>query len=158
MRRGVMGLFSFWLVFLVSLSSCARVVVLNDPLGPEEHINLAVAYERKGELDAALEHYEAASKELPVAYLYMGNVYFLKKDPEKAEKYYNRVLREDPENADAMNNLAWLYYTEGKNLDKAERLALEALRINPDKAEIYKDTLLKIRSLKEPETSPPSGD
>jgi tetratricopeptide (TPR) repeat protein len=163
MTKGAVGRLSLWLILLVSLSSCARVVVLEDPLSPEEHINLAVAYERRGELDAALEHYEAASGEMPVAHLYMGNVYFLKHEPEKAEKHYREALREDPENADAMNNLAWLYYTEGKNLEEAERLAREALRINealrvnPEKAEIYGDTLRKIRALKTKEASPPAG-
>lgn len=164
MTKGLVGRLSLGLVLLIFLSSCARVIVLEDPLTPEEHVNLAVAYERRGELDAALEHYKAASRKLPVAHLYMGNIYFLKKEPGKAEKQYKKALRADHENADAMNNLAWLYYTEGKNLEEAERLAREALRINealrlnPEKAGIYEDTLLKIRSLRERETPPPPGN
>lgn len=135
---------------LLSLSACgARVVVLKDPLTAEEHINLAVAYEREGKWDAALKHYETASRELPAAYLYMGNVYFQKGEPREAEKSYRKAIKKDPLNADAMNNLAWLYCTEGKNLDEAEELALEALRLNPAKSGIYGDTLKKIRALKQ---------
>ncbi len=143
---------------LASLSACGtRVIVLKDPLTPEEHVNLAVAYENDGRLDAALNHYRAASKELPVAYLYMGNVYFKKGEPREAEKHFRKALGKMPGNADAMNNLAWLYYTEGKNLDEAEALAEEALRIEPE-SEIYADTLEKIRALKSTEDVPPSAE
>jgi tetratricopeptide (TPR) repeat protein len=122
-------------------------MVLEDPLTPEEHIQLAVSYESRGELDAAIDHYEIAAKKLPHAHLYLGNVYFLKKEPEKAENHYLKALEHDPENADAMNNLAWLYYTERKNLDTAAKLAEDALALEPSKSEIYLDTLLKIQRL-----------
>jgi hypothetical protein len=36
-------------------------------LSPEEHLNLGVAYENKGELDDALKEYETASKKIPKA-------------------------------------------------------------------------------------------
>jgi tetratricopeptide (TPR) repeat protein len=126
------------------------VIVFKDPLTPEEHLNLGIAYERRGELDAAAAQYELASKELPSAYLYLGNAHFKKNEPDRAEKYYRKAIEEDPENADALNNLAWLYYTVGRNLEEAEALVLRALELNPSKSDIYKDTLLKIRSLRRP--------
>jgi tetratricopeptide (TPR) repeat protein len=141
------------LLAAVSLGACARIIVLEDPLTPEEHIRLGVAYESRGELDAAVEQYERAAKELPVAHLYLGNVYFLRKEPEKAEKHYLEALERDPENADAMNNLAWLYYTERKNLHAAAQLARDALALEPSKSEIYQDTLLKIQSLMDSDCS-----
>lgn len=122
-----------------------RFIILDDPLSPEEHINLGVAYERKGEFEAAIKEYEAAAKKNPLAYLYLGNVYFDIKDYEKAEAYYKRSIEENPQNSDAYNNLAWLYYTTGKNLEEAERLALKAIELNPSKSAIYKDTLQRIR-------------
>jgi tetratricopeptide (TPR) repeat protein len=125
-----------------------RIIVLEDPLTPEEHINLGVAYEKKGEFDNALKEYKEASKKLPVAYLYIGNVYFQKNDLDEAESAYKRALKKDPENADAHNNLAWLYYTKKENLDEAESLALKAIELNPSKRDIYQDTLEKIRELK----------
>jgi tetratricopeptide (TPR) repeat protein len=123
-----------------------RIVVLDDPLTPEEHLNLGVSYEKKGELDNALEEYRTASKKLPAAYLYIGNVYYLKGEFEKAEPYYRKAIREEPKNADAYNNLAWLYYLERKNLREAERLASTAVELSPEK-KIYRDTLEQIRKL-----------
>ena len=108
------------LIFLsVCFSACSlpRIVVLDDPLGPEEHLNLGVTYEKNGELDNALEEYKKA-------------------------------IENEPDSADAYNNLAWLYCTEKTNLDEAEALVLKALQLNPSKQDIYNDTLERIRELK----------
>ncbi len=132
------------------LASCAlpRIFVLEDPLSPEEHLNLGVAYEMNGELVNALEEYKKASEKLPLAYTYMGNIYFQKGDFNNAEVYYKKAIEEEPNSADAYNNLAWLYYMEKKNLNDAEELVLKALQLNPSKQDIYQDTLEKIRDLK----------
>jgi tetratricopeptide (TPR) repeat protein len=141
---------SFLISYFLFMNSCAipRIIVLDDPLSPEEHLNLGVAYENQGELEDALKEYKEASRKLPVAYLYMGNVYFRKNDYDEAERHYKKAIKKDPTNADAYNNLAWLYYTEMIRLDEAERLVLKAQELNPSKKEIYLDTLEKIRSLR----------
>jgi tetratricopeptide (TPR) repeat protein len=138
------------LLFALCLCACSlpRIIVLDDPLSPEEHLNLGVTYEKKGELDNALKEYEVASKKLPAAYNYMGNIYFQKDEIDMAEFYYKKSINKNPKNADAYNNLAWLYFTEKKNLDEAERLSLKAIELNPAKKDIYQDTLEKIRELK----------
>jgi len=146
----------FLIVFLLLtfnlslLTSCSipRIVILDDPLTPEEHINLGVAYEKNGELDDALREYKLAAKSLPMAYLYIGNVYFRKNDLNEAESAYQKAIDKDPQNADAHNNLAWLYYTKKEKLDEAETLALKAMELNPAKKDLYQDTLDKIRSAK----------
>ncbi len=125
--------------------SFPKVVVLDDPLSPEEHLNLGVAYEQKGELDNALKEYKVASKNLPLAYLYIGNVYLQKSEYEEAEAYYRKAIKKDPMNADAYNNLAWLYYIKKENLDEAEELVLKAIELNPSKKGVYIDTLEKIK-------------
>jgi tetratricopeptide (TPR) repeat protein len=138
--------------YCLLLLGCAfpRIIVLDDPLSPEEHLNLGVTYEKNGELDNALKEYQVASKKLPVAYLYMGNIYFQKNEIDEAESCYKKAINKDSENADAHNNLAWLYFIERKNLDEAERLVSKAIVLNPAKKNIYQDTLDKIRALKKP--------
>jgi tetratricopeptide (TPR) repeat protein len=140
----------FFMLLSCCLSSCSfpRIVILEDPLSPEEHLNLGVTYEMNGELDNALEEYKKASKSLPLAYTYIGNIYFQKGDFKNAEIYYKKALKEEPCSADAHNNLAWLYYTEKTNLDEAENLALKALQLDPSKKDIFQDTLEKIRELR----------
>jgi tetratricopeptide (TPR) repeat protein len=137
-------------VYCLFLCSCAfpRIIVLDDPLTPEEHLNLGVTYEKDGEFDNALKEYHTASEKLPVAYLYIGNIYFQKTELDKAESYYREAVKEDPGNADAYNNLAWLYYTKRVELDEAEHLVVKAIDLNPSKRDIYEDTLKKIRELK----------
>jgi tetratricopeptide (TPR) repeat protein len=146
------------LCFLSSGCSLPRIIILDDPLTPEERINLGVAYEKKGEIDNAIEEFKKASKKLPVAYLYLGNAYMQRGSLDEAEKYYKKAIKKQPDLADAYNNLAWLYYNKAKGLrletedikeilEEAEGLALKSLELSPSN-ENYKDTLDKIRELK----------
>lgn len=136
--------------YFLLFTSCSlpRIIILEDPLSPEEHLNLGVAYEKKGEADNALKEYKEASKKLPSAYLYMGNIYFQKNELDEAERYYRKAIKKDSKNADAYNNLAWLYYTKKENLAEAESLALKAIELNPSKKEMYQDTLEKVRGVR----------
>ncbi len=137
-------------VYCLLLLGCAlpRIIVLDDPLSPEEHLNLGVTYEKKGELENALKEYKTASKKLPVAYLYLGNIYFQKEEFDEAEYFYKKAISKDPQNSEAYNNLAWLYFIKRENLDEAERLSFKAIELNPAKKNIYQDTLEKIKTLK----------
>jgi tetratricopeptide (TPR) repeat protein len=134
----------FWVV-LFSGCTLPKIVVVKDPLTPEEHLNLGVAYEKRGEFDNAIKEYKLAAKKQPIAYLYLGNAHFQKKEWAQAEHNYKKAIETDPKNADAYNNLAWLYYTQGENLNEAERLAIQAIDLNPSKEHVYRDTLDKIR-------------
>ncbi len=86
--------------FIVFLASCSmpRILVLRDPLFPEEHINLGLSYEKNGEHNAALKEYKTASKKLPIGHLYMGNILFQNHDYEGAEKAYKHTIHktDDP--------------------------------------------------------------
>jgi len=145
---GFLMVFVFLAFCFLPVASCSlpKIVVLEDPLSPEEHLNLGVAYETKGEWESAIKEYETASKKLPVAYTYLGNVYFQKNEYEVAEEYYRKAIKKDPENADAYNNLAWLYFTKKEKLEEAEQLASKAMGLNPSKKDIYQDTLDQIRA------------
>ena len=143
-------LFLLALCSMVFSAGCSfpRVIILKDPLTAEEHLTLGVTYEQQGDLDNAIKEYDLAAKKLPAAFLYLGNAYFQKKEWKKAEDYYRLAIEKDPENADAHNNLAWLYYTRREKLAEAEGLARKALELNPGKGDIYRDTLEKIREIR----------
>ena len=131
------------------LTSCElpRIAILSDPLSPEEHINLGLAYEKEGDIENAVTEYKKAAKRLPLAYLYIANLYFTQDDLENAEYYYKEAIREDENNGDAYNNLAWLYYVKGENLEEAEKLAKKAMSVQPEKKTYYQDTVNSIRKL-----------
>ena len=141
-------LLALYSLLIFSGCSLPRLIILKDPLTPEEHLNLGVAYEKQGDFDNAIKEYRLAAKRSPQAYLYLGNAFFQKKDGKEAEKYYQKGIQKEPGNADLYNNLAWLYYMKKENLDEAEELALKAITLNAAKKDVYQDTLDKIRALK----------
>ena len=107
-KHGVIFFFLISFSSLLLYSGCAfpRIIVLEDPLTPVEHVNLGVAYEKNGELESAIKEYKQAAKELPIAYLYLGNVYYQKNDLDRAEKYYKKAIKKEPGNADAHTKAA----------------------------------------------------
>ena len=114
-----------------------------------------MAYEKEGEHAAALREYSAASEGIPQAFYYMGNIYFEQEKYDKAEENYEAALEEMPLHPQSLNNLAWLYYVQRRNLEKAESLSLKALEVASDEeSEAYRDTLNRIRTLKEGAPAP----
>ncbi|MBF0527685.1 MAG: tetratricopeptide repeat protein [Deltaproteobacteria bacterium] len=134
------------LIFLLSGCSIPKIIFIDDPLSPREHLELGVAYEQKGEYDLAIREYRSAASQLPVAYQLIGNVYFQKKDYPAAEKEYREAISQMPDNPEPLNNLAWLYYSQRIKLDQAEDLARRALEIAPNERKaVFQDTLDQIR-------------
>jgi Flp pilus assembly protein TadD len=132
---------------LFSGCTVPKIIVLNDPLTPEEHLKLGMAYDKDDQIENAVREYKLAAKSLGEAHLYLGNLYVRNSDLESAERHYRKALRRKIVNADLYNNLAWVYYLKRKNLREAERLALEAIALNPARKNLYQDTLDNIRSL-----------
>ena len=141
--------FSLFLLILAFFGcSVPKIIVMEDPLTPEEHLKLGLAYEQKGEYDLAIREYESASKFITISYFYLGNAYFQKSAYDKAEASYRKAIRKDPGLADAYNNLAWLLYSQNKDLDEARSLALKAIYLNPEGKAPYLDTLKRIEDCK----------
>ncbi|MCX7724996.1 MAG: tetratricopeptide repeat protein [Thermodesulfovibrio sp.] len=124
-----------------------QIVILHDPLTPQEHLQLGLSYEKKGLIEEAIKHYKEASKSDARGFLFLGNLYLNQEKYEYAEECYKKAIKKDDKLADAYNNLAWLYWMKAKNLEEAERMVKKAIEIernNPDKIIIYQDTLEKI--------------
>ncbi|MEJ5227627.1 tetratricopeptide repeat protein [Thermodesulfovibrio sp.] len=148
------GLFSLFLIFtfLCTLGcSMPQIVVLNDPLTPEEHLQLGLSYEKKGLLEEAIKQYKEASKTDARGYLFLGNLFLKEGKYDEAEENYKEAIKKDNKLADAYNNLAWLYCIKGERLEEAEGLVKKAMELekdNKDKLKIYEDTLEKINKIK----------
>jgi Tfp pilus assembly protein PilF len=113
------------LLVLLLAGGCSRlprIIVLEDPLTAAEHVDLGVAYERKGELDLAQREYERAlkmDKKLFQARVNLGNVFLAKKEYGKAREEYLRALELRPGDAVVTNNLSWAAILSGEGIDEA---------------------------------------
>ncbi|MBN2107329.1 MAG: M48 family metalloprotease [Deltaproteobacteria bacterium] len=71
----------------------------------------------------------------PMLYFLLGNIYFEKNDYGSAERSYLASLKLAPDNAEALNNLAWLYATSEdlslRNASKALLFARRAAELDP---------------------------
>lgn len=136
------------LLFALLLGGCSlpRVIVLNDPLDARQHNDLGVAYQQRGEYDLAVREYDRAAElardwALPV--VNRGNAQGAAGDWKAAEKSYRLALRREPENAEAMNNLAWSLL-QGGEADAALVWAERAVSAAPDEPAVL-DTLAELQ-------------
>lgn len=119
--RGILPL----LLLLLLAGGCSRIpkiIVLEDPLTAAEHVDLGVAYERKGELDLAQREYERAllkDRKFFRARLNLGNIFLAKKEYGKAREEYLQALKLRPGDAEATNNLSWAAIFSGEGIDEA---------------------------------------
>ncbi len=114
-----------FLLVLLLAGGCSRIpkiIVLSDPLTAAEHVELGVAYERKGELDLARREYERALRKDGKFYqarVNLGNIFLAKKEYGKAREEYLLALELRPGDADATNNLSWAAIFSGEGIDAA---------------------------------------
>ncbi len=113
-------------------------------LSAEEHNDLGLFFERANLLGAATEHYVVATQLHPEnSYFRMnlGNILLKQRRLREAVAAFLRALELDPQNADAMNNLAYTYSEMGSNLDEAAKLCQQAVVLRPARQAYYLDTL-----------------
>jgi tetratricopeptide (TPR) repeat protein len=150
--------FSVCAFFFFGGCSIPQIMVLKDPLTPEEYLRLGVSYENNNQLNLAKAQYQkAAVHDIPEAFLFLGNVAYRQNNYKDAEIFYHKAIKKMPEDPRAYNNLAWLYFEQDPNdLQKAEHLARKALELAPpDHRSAYLDTLEKIQLARNREKKSP---
>jgi len=113
-------------------------------LSPEEHNDLGVFFERTGEPESAIPQYMAATQMRPENSYYrmnLGNALLQLHELFGAAKAFKRAMEIDPQNADAMNNLAYTYGEWGEHLDEAVTLCHRAVELFPARKAYFLDTL-----------------
>lgn len=113
-------------------------------LSADEHNDLGVFLERRGEAVAAAGHYRLAANLAPRNPIYpfnLGNALLKQKLFAEAAAAFRRAADLDTGNADALNNLAWAWHELGANLDEAAALCRQAVALCPSRRAYYLDTL-----------------
>lgn len=134
------------LLLMIALAACAmpKIVVFDDPLTAQQHNDLGVAYEEKGDFGLAEREYEKALKknrEWVIPYLNLGHLYYRQEKLDRAEHILREGLRVKGDHPDLLNNLAWVLMEKGR-LEHAQYLIDKAIAIE-DKEE-YRDTRREI--------------
>jgi Tfp pilus assembly protein PilF len=137
---------SILLLAIIILAGCAmpKIVVFDDPLTAQQHNDLGVAYEGKGDFGLAEKEYEKALKknrEWVIPYLNLGHLYYRQDKLDRAEHILREGLRAKGDHPDLLNNLAWVLMEKGR-LEHAQYLVDKAIAIE-DKEE-YRDTRREI--------------
>jgi tetratricopeptide (TPR) repeat protein len=123
-----------------------RIVILHDPLSSEEHLRLGERYEAEGKIDLALAEYESALKDGNPAevFAHLGTAYDLEGETSRAESFYLKSLGERRDQPRVLNNLAGVYAGRGVQLEEAERMVKEAVRLDPEHRPYYLETLSEV--------------
>jgi len=132
------------LMLLVAGCALPKIVILDDPLTAQQHNDLGVAYEEKGDFALAEKEYEKALKknrEWVIPYLNLGHLYYRQDQLDRAENILREGLRAKGDHPDLLNNLAWVLMEKGR-LEHAQYLIDKAIAIE-DKEE-YRDTRREI--------------
>ncbi|MCG8567047.1 MAG: tetratricopeptide repeat protein, partial [Desulfobacterales bacterium] len=114
-----------------------------NPKYPPPYRSLAGIFMERGMKERAIDVYEKLSTNapaLPSPQSLIGTIYEQKKDFEKAVVHYQKALDIDPNHIPALNNLAFIYADQNRNLEKALDLARQARKLAGENPAIM-DTL-----------------
>ena len=128
--------------FELAIASFQKVLENLEPDSPgagDLHLRIGETYRRKGDPEAAIASLTRASELLPDEPVVLGTLALVldgcgKK--EEAGRAYRATLRLDPDNAIAMNNLAFLLAERDEDLDQALDLARRAGELAPEDADM----------------------
>lgn len=128
--------------FDLALASFQKVLDNVEPDSREAgdlHLRIGETYRRKGDGEAAIAWLTRASELLPDQAVVRGTLALVLDacgEKEEAERAYRATLELDPDNAIAMNNLAFLLAERGGDLDQALGLARRAGELMPLDADV----------------------
>jgi tetratricopeptide (TPR) repeat protein len=116
-------------------------LIAQDPKREDLYLRLAETYRRSGDLNSAAENFRKAKDLDPTDWQAQLKLALLLEGmgrKEEAKKIYDTVLKLQPDNPTALNNLAFSMAESGEDLDQALTLAQRAQRKwpgNPDVAD-----------------------
>ena len=123
---------------------------MSDFAGPLLHAQIGWIHYHSQNLDEAITVYEEVLRKYPKniqtektlenARFSLSAIYVLKGEMEKGEGVLQDVLKNDPENTQANNDLGYLWADQGKNLEQALAMIQKAIAQEPDNA-AYLDSL-----------------
>lgn len=120
--------------------------LLNGTKDRETWLALAQIYDKGRRFDDGLKALDEAEKlssgkqdKVTVAFM-RGALYEKAKQYDRAETAFRSVLRDDPDNASAMNYLGYMFADRNTRLDEAEKLIGRALELEPQNG-AYLDSL-----------------
>ena len=111
-----------------------------------DYLHAALAMERIGRRDAALQAYDAAAKRWPeseLSFILAGNAQLAMNDPARAEAEYRHALERNSRSGAAWNNLAQALLQQGRRED-ARAAALRAIEAGGPFAAQARETLRQI--------------
>ncbi|NPA12796.1 MAG: tetratricopeptide repeat protein [Aquificae bacterium] len=108
---------------------------------------LGVLSVEKGDINSAVKYLEkavAVSKK-PAYIMLLADLYYQKRDLDKAEKLYKQILEKDPDNLKALESLFQIYVLTEQN-EKAKQIIDKLTKLRPDIPDFwYKKYLLYIK-------------
>ncbi|MDL2245966.1 tetratricopeptide repeat protein, partial [Parabacteroides sp. OttesenSCG-928-J18] len=117
------------------------------PGAPEYYFYLGIAYYQQDKYEEALQVYRDGIAIIPAEngrlksdfYGQMGDIYYQMKQMDKTYEAYDEALKYNANNVMVLNNYAYFLALDKKDLDKALRMSLQTINMEPENA-TYLDT------------------
>ena len=117
------------------------------PEAPEYYFYLGIGYYMQEKYQESLDTYYAGLKIIPEGngvvksnfYGQIGDLYYKMEKMDEAYKAYDEALKYNENNAPVLNNYSYFLTLDKKDLKKAERMAAQCIKLEPDNA-TYLDT------------------
>ena len=135
------------LVLFFCLPACQPAAKSDKDKGPlpaqaMEHFRQAHKFWSEQKPDEALKEFQETVRlapDSPLAYFWLGKIYFLRQNKDEAEKNLKKVLELDNKNYHSMALLGRLYSFDKAKLDEAQKYLTQSLEASPDNLEAHFD-------------------